>query len=133
MATIEQLAAAVDRLRRVRDGGENVIGVYETALPPPGHQGPWGPFEKLRLALERFQDDKETLANGFIDRVFTDAQCYVLNAGQHDRKRHPYTCGNNSRHRPLIATPAGWKCADCDYRQDWAHDADKQGPPEVAG
>lgn len=53
--------------------------------------------------------------------VFTDDQCFALNAAQHDHSHHPYTCGNDSRHRPLIATRQGWRCADCDYRQGWAH------------
>src|SRR5437870_2236650 len=50
---------------------------------------------------------------------WTEDEVFALNAGQHDR--HPYTCGNDSRHRPLIATRNGWRCADCDYRQGWAH------------
>lgn len=48
--------------------------------------------------------------------------------------KHPYTCGNrkDGQHRysaeghdfgVLIPTPAGWVCLDCDYTQDWAHDA----------
>lgn len=53
--------------------------------------------------------------------VFTDDQCFFLNANQHRGDIHPYTCGNDSRHRPLIATRQGWRCADCDYRQNWAH------------
>lgn len=52
---------------------------------------------------------------------WTDEQCFALNAGRHDRGRHPYTCGHDSRHRPLVATRQGWRCADCDYRQFWAH------------
>ena len=55
--------------------------------------------------------------------VFTDDECFALNSEQHNKNRHPYTCGCNSRHRPLIATRGGWRCADCDYKQDWAHDA----------
>jgi len=55
-------------------------------------------------------------------RRWTDEQVFALNARQHDGGRHPYTCGNDSRHRPLIATRDGWRCADCDYTQDWSHE-----------
>lgn len=48
---------------------------------------------------------------------WSDDQCFALNAHQHRGDIHPYTCGNDSRHRPLIATPRGWKCVDCDYTQ----------------
>ena len=51
------------------------------------------------------------------ERVWSDDKVYRLNADQHISSRHPYTCGNDSRHRPLIATPYGWVCADCEYRQ----------------
>lgn len=50
----------------------------------------------------------------------TEGQCFQRNASQHRSDRHPYTCGNDSRHRPLIATRNGWKCADCEYTQDWS-------------
>lgn len=53
--------------------------------------------------------------------IWTDEECYVLNAHQHDNCRHAYTCGNNSRHRPLIATRFGWRCCDCDYTQANSH------------
>lgn len=69
-------------------------------------------------------EPKQTHNHGFGEGmavVFSDEQCYRLNASQHDESRHPYTCGKNSRHRPLIATRFGWRCADCEYRQDWAH------------
>ena len=55
------------------------------------------------------------------ERIWTDEQVFQLNASQHRGDIHPYTCGNDSRHRPLIATPQGWRCADCDYKQGWAH------------
>ena len=66
-------------------------------------------------------DDLEKLEAARV--VFTDDECFSLNAEQHNENRHPYTCGRNSRHRPLIATRGGWRCADCDYKQDWAHGA----------
>lgn len=31
---------------------------------------------------------------------------------------HPYTCGKNSDH-VLVATPDGWACPECDYRQPY--------------
>jgi hypothetical protein len=63
--------------------------------------------------------------------TFTDDECFNMNAWQHDNSVHPFTCGNDSRHRPLIATRTGWRCADCDYRQNWAHDFMKA--PHVSG
>lgn len=65
--------------------------------------------------------------------IWTDDECFSLNAGQHDSTRHPYTCGNDSRHRPLIATRFGWRCADCDYRQGWAHGVGPRGGPPRVG
>ena len=53
---------------------------------------------------------------------WTQQQCDKLNQLQHSCKFHPYTCGNDSRHRVLLATPQGWLCQDCDYRQGWAHE-----------
>jgi len=52
---------------------------------------------------------------------FTKEQCDRLNAQQHRSDIHPYTCGNDSRHAVLVATPEGRKCPDCDYTQGWAH------------
>lgn len=52
---------------------------------------------------------------------WTNEQIAALQAHQDNPMYHPYTCGNDSRHTPLIATKDGWRCADCDYKQDWAH------------
>ena len=52
---------------------------------------------------------------------FTQEQCDRLNAYQNAGVFHPFTCGNDSRHAVLVATPEGWKCPDCDYTQGWAH------------
>lgn len=52
---------------------------------------------------------------------FTPEQVRALNHWQHARHVHPFTCGNDSGHRVLLATEQGWACEDCDYRQDWAH------------
>lgn len=64
--------------------------------------------------------------------LWTDEECFRLNAAQHDGQRHPYTCGNDSRHRPLIATANGWRCADCNYRQNWYHGASGEYQPKPA-
>lgn len=53
---------------------------------------------------------------------WTPDQVRALNAFQHRGMFHPFTCGNDSRHRVLLATEDGWVCEDCDYTQDWAHD-----------
>lgn len=53
--------------------------------------------------------------------IWSDEKCFALNAAQHDHRFHGYTCGTDSRHRPLIATRHGWKCAECPYTQKWSH------------
>lgn len=47
----------------------------------------------------------------------------TLNAYQFSAAFHPFTCANSSSHGGgrLHATPDGWECPDCDYRQSWAH------------
>ena len=48
----------------------------------------------------------------------------ALNAYQQEGVGHPYTCGVNSWHGPLVATTDGWVCSkrsECLYRQNWAH------------
>lgn len=73
------------------------------------------------------------VTNDVVKAKWSDEQCFRLNAHQHNQEVHPYTCGNDSRHRPLIATENGWRCADCDYRQDWAHEATStEGEPATA-
>lgn len=52
--------------------------------------------------------------------VWDDERVYKLNAHQHDQTCHPYTCGTDSTHRPLVATRFGWQCADCGFTQAWA-------------
>lgn len=52
----------------------------------------------------------------------------ALNEQQLNTHRHPYTCGNDSRHRDLRATPNGWVCDDCDYTQDWCHQMETKCP-----
>lgn len=45
-----------------------------------------------------------------------------LNKIQQNPYFHGYTCGNESRHELLVATTDGWKCPNCEYTQNWAHD-----------
>jgi hypothetical protein len=56
-----------------------------------------------------------------ISAPWTDEQVTNLNAYQQGDVWHPFTCGNDSRHRDLVATRDGWICPDCDYTQNWAH------------
>lgn len=58
---------------------------------------------------------------GELPFVFSEDEVESLNAYQDAGVMHPFTCGNCSGHRDLIATREGWHCPDCDYRQDWAH------------
>lgn len=67
---------------------------------------------------------------------WTVEQTAALNAWQTNGRFHPFTCGNDrgdAKHRAyaeahggdlgqLMATPNGWFCPACDYRQDWAHE-----------
>jgi hypothetical protein len=60
-----------------------------------------------------------------IKAPWTIDQVHALNAYQRLGYVHEFTCPNNhgDKHsRVLRATPHGWKCAGCDYTQDWAHD-----------
>lgn len=50
---------------------------------------------------------------------WTPEQVDSLNAYQTSGAFHPYTCVTHSD-EPLVATPAGWTCPCCSYRQDWA-------------
>lgn len=65
----------------------------------------------------------------FIRAPFTPEQVEALNAYQHARLFHPFTCVNREGHAwneevgdygPLVATAEGWVCAECDYTQTWA-------------
>jgi hypothetical protein len=74
--------------------------------------------------------------NDRIHAPWTAEQVKVLNDFQSLRRIHPFTCGSGNRrdeaHRAyqaehggdfgqLIATPDGWICPACDYKQNWAH------------
>lgn len=52
---------------------------------------------------------------------WTPREVAALNRYQFSGQFHPFTCGKDSLHGELIATPLGWTCPRCDYRQDWAH------------
>ncbi len=59
---------------------------------------------------------------------WTQEQVDALNRYQQEGKFHPFTCGSGRRTDEhhldgegiLVATPQGWKCPYCDYKQDWA-------------
>lgn len=56
-----------------------------------------------------------------IEAPWTPEQVTRLNAFQRVGWFHPFTCGMNTGHRVLVATPDGWVCPDCAYTQNWAH------------
>lgn len=55
--------------------------------------------------------------------IWSDETVAALKEYQESGVFHPYTCGNDSRHRELEPTKFGWKCLDCDYTQNWFHSA----------
>jgi len=64
-----------------------------------------------------------------IKAPFTPEQVVALNRFQQCGRFHPFTCGGNRKDAAhldgegvLVATPEGWRCPYCDYKQDWAHD-----------
>lgn len=65
--------------------------------------------------------------SGMIRAPFTDAQVASLTAHQNSSAAHPYTCGHNSLHPPLIAVTEGWICEECDYTQEWARGGRSSG------
>lgn len=52
---------------------------------------------------------------------WTPEQVAALNAYQTSGHMHPYTCPHHGGAPRLIAFTAGWRCAGCTYKQDWAH------------
>ena len=71
-----------------------------------------------------------------ISPPWTEEQVKNLNEYQNDDRWHPFTCGGERRdelhqvyaliHKKhdygiLEATPEGWICPVCDYKQIWAH------------
>lgn len=72
-----------------------------------------------------------------ITAPFTPEQVESLNRFQRSGEFHPFTCGGNRSDEAhvayakehgdpdyglLVATPDGWVCPVCDYKQGWAHD-----------
>jgi hypothetical protein len=78
-------------------------------------------FAKAADYRDTYDLVKKALAKLPWPNIWTDEQCVTLNKLQQDNTRHPYTCGINSTHKPLVATRQGWKCPDCSYRQAWSH------------
>lgn len=62
----------------------------------------------------------------------SQADCNRLNAWQRRNDRLPYTCRKDSNHEPLFATPTGWKCTQCDYRQPYSDEPQIVGLPPKA-
>lgn len=56
-----------------------------------------------------------------ITAPFTEEQIQSMNEYQKSDRVHPFTCSEHSD-IPLIATPAGWICKHCDYKQYWSHE-----------
>lgn len=58
-----------------------------------------------------------------IKAPWTPEQVANLNRFQKFGAFHPFTCPGHEGDgdRALVATPDGWICRHCDYRQDWAH------------
>lgn len=122
----------IDRGDELKAAAERIIKEYNSPTRWPGGVT----FDSLR---ELVAWTRETLTaalaappDGEGTTTFTDEQCFHLNAHQRNSNFHPYTCGNDSRHRPLIATRFGWKCADCNYTQNWAHGRTMDGSYQLA-
>ena len=65
-----------------------------------------------------------------IEKPWTQEQADALNHFQREGRMHPFTCASGNRTNAayldgegvLFATPNGWICPYCDYRQNWAHE-----------
>lgn len=63
---------------------------------------------------------------GTVQTPWTQGQVDSLNAFQRSGVMHPFTCGDDACRaatdgEELLATPSGWVCRRCTYRQFWAH------------
>lgn len=89
-----------------------------------------------RLDLQRkLKKEAEARAAGKEGAILSYApwsheQITQLNAYQMNQHFHAFTCPNrgNGKHPEingekgrLLATPYGWVCNHCDYKQNWAH------------
>jgi hypothetical protein len=76
---------------------------------------------------------------------WTKEQVAALDRWQRCDWVHPFTCGGERRdvahllyaeaagHKDfgvLVATPDGWLCPTCNYRQNWAHEFMFHPPPK---
>lgn len=119
---VVELFTADGHLTVVLDPARTFLSEAESRLNPP-------PLLRSPTAAEAEHARRQAIALAGPRRtcllptgkpvVWTDEEAYKLNAYQHDPSCHPYTCGEDSRHRPLIATTRGWFCADCGYHQSW--------------
>lgn len=91
--------------------------------------------EDLSLLIDgEMMDELDDALNWRFPVIWTAQQVAALNASQ-EGYGHPFTCGGergDEAHRAyadehggdlgqLVATPRGWVCPVCDYRQTWAH------------
>ena len=51
---------------------------------------------------------------------WTEEQVLQLQEHQNRVGAHPYTCGECGE--VLVPSAEGWKCSNCTYTQNWAHD-----------
>lgn len=121
----DELPGARARVARMR-AGEDIWDVY-TPIMRRGGETPILSYERDVFTIIKADAAAHPADDWPV--IWTDEQCFVRNASQHDHRLHGYTCGNDSGHRPLIATRQGWRCADCGYRQGWAHEIGE--PPIV--
>ena len=59
--------------------------------------------------------------NDKIEAPWTQEQVDALNRWQQAGFVHEFTCPSDHPDRTLLATPEGWACQQCTYRQNWAH------------
>lgn len=69
--------------------------------------------------------------DGTLKAPWTSSEVAALNRYQTCGFVHEFTCGgDHAGNRVLLATPEGWRCPTCDYRQDWAHSAMLETPKD---
>lgn len=140
-ASTEELAAHADQLDVFDD---DLIQFYESWLftdPDRQDQESVGRFIdwvrdeiKRHLIVKRgragvsYQEARDK-RDGVKRAPWTDEEVRLLNQHQQNPQFHPFTCGSGNRtdekhldgEGVLVATPDGWVCPYCDYRQDWCH------------
>lgn len=121
---VRQINDNLSTVRMIKDANPSLkVSVYKNNVGSilNGYREGDVTFEDAVSMLRIAEKPIDTATDSPPPRIWSDQIVFHLNSGQHDHTRHGYTCGNDSRHRPLIATPQGWRCADCDYEQDFAH------------